>query len=126
VREDIPFIWFDEEFRITTGINIFDYPFDKEKGYVIVKKGRIEVLLMTLEKLNDNEQTIRDFIDDQGFVLTHQNEGSKKWYSDLYADFKKRHYLDHEKLSFYYDNNIIRYFYTDEQIEKFKIGWMEK
>jgi hypothetical protein len=81
---------------------------------------------MTLEKLNDNEQTIRDFIGDQSFVLKHKNDGSKKWYSDLYASFKERHYLNEEELRFYYDNDVVRHFYTDEQIEQFKSKWSKK
>lgn len=126
VRHDLPLKWFDEEFKEATKIDIFDYPFDKEKGYIIIKKGKIDVLLMTLEKLNDNEQTIRDFIGDQSFVLRHKNDGSKKWYSDLYESFKKRHYLNEEELKFYYDNDVVRHFYTDEQIEQFKSKWSKK
>ena len=126
VRHDLPFKWFDEEFKEATKIDIFEYPFDKEKGYIIIKKGKFEVLLITLEKLNDNEQTIRDFIDDQSFVLTHKNDGSKKWYSDLYANFKERHFLNEEELRFYYDNDVVRHFYMDEQIEQFKLKWSKK
>jgi hypothetical protein len=123
LRVEMPFKWFDEEFKIATKIDIFDYPFDKDSGYTIIKKGKIEVLLMTLEKLNDNEQTIRDFVGDQSFSLNHKNDGSKKWYSDLYDSFKKRHYLNEEELKFYYDNDVVRHFYTGEQIEKFKSKW---
>jgi hypothetical protein len=126
VRHDLPFKWFEEEFLPATNIDIFEYPFDKDKGFTIIKKGKIEVLLMTLEKLNDNEQTIRDFIGDQTFYLTHKNDGSKKWYSDLYDNFRKRHYLNEEELKFYYDNDVVRHFYTEDQIEKFKDRWRQK
>jgi len=126
VRHNHPFVWFDEELKVITGINVFDYSFDKEKGYVLIKKGNIEILLMTLEKLNDNEQIIRDFIDDPNFVLTHQNDGSKKWYSDLYSDFKKRHFLNQEEIDFYYNNDIVRHFYNEETIESFKRKWSKQ
>jgi hypothetical protein len=126
VRHNHPFLWFDEEFKLTTGIDVFEYPFDRDRGYTIIKQGRIEVLLMTLEKLNYNEDVIRNFIDDPNFVLNHKNDGRKKWYSDLYSDFKDRHFLNKKELSFYYDNDIVRHFYNEDQIEKFKDKWRQK
>jgi hypothetical protein len=123
LRKEIPFVWFRDEFEITTKINIFDYPFDKEKGFSLIKKGNIEVLLLTLEKINLNEKVISEFINQPYFKLKHQNNSSKKWYSDLYDDFKQKNKLTVEELSFYYDNDVVKYFYTTEQIEEFKKKW---
>jgi hypothetical protein len=123
VRKEIPFIWFKEEFQVTTGINVFDYDFDKDKGFMIIKKGRLEVLLLTLEKLDKNEKVIKEFTGDLNFELIHHNDGSQKWYSDLYSQFKKRRKLTQEEISFYYDNDVVRHFYTDEQIQTFINKW---
>jgi hypothetical protein len=123
VRKDAPFIWFKEELEAATKIDIFDYPFDKDKGYTIINKKKLSILVLTLEKLNDNEAIIADFIEDPNFKLEHKNNGSKKWYADLYDSFKKRNLLSAEELDFYYNNDIVRHFYNEETIESFKRKW---
>jgi hypothetical protein len=123
VRQEAPFIWFKEELEKTTNVDIFQYPFDKEKGYAIINKNKISILVLTLEKMNQNEEVIADFIGDSTFKLEHKNDGTKKWYADLYESFKARNKLSNEQLVFYYDNDIVRHFYDDAMIESFKKKW---
>jgi hypothetical protein len=126
IRKDGPFTWFKDELEAASSIDIFDYPFDKERGYSIIKKDKISILVLTLEKLNDNEGVIADFIGEKDFKLDHKNNGTKKWYADLYDAFKKRNLLSEQDLSYYYDNEIVRHFYTETQIEEFKNRWRQK
>lgn len=49
------FEWFDREIRPVFDIDVYDYSFDKEKGYTIIEKGNVEMLLIKAEKLNSLE-----------------------------------------------------------------------
>lgn len=42
--------WFDHGYYV--GLNVYDYPFDKEIGYSIIKRGNITVFLYRLEALD--------------------------------------------------------------------------
>lgn len=44
--------WFNEELKQVFGINIYDYPFDHKAGFTIIRKNRLEVLVMRLEDLD--------------------------------------------------------------------------
>lgn len=43
--------WFDHGYF--SKINIYDYPFDKELGYLIIKKGNITIFLYRLDSMNE-------------------------------------------------------------------------
>ena len=60
---NFPLNWFDDQFFDATNINIYDYKFDKEQGYSILKTGAIELLLINSD-LNDfiKENLIKRFL----------------------------------------------------------------
>jgi hypothetical protein len=123
VRRDLPVHWFDEEFKPVTGIDVFDHPFDKEEGWGIIRRGNIEVLLLTLEKISLNEKRIQDFVGDSAFRLESRNVGSSKWYSDLYEAFRERFTLTAEESSMLYSSKTMKHFYTEEMIDQFRRKW---
>ena len=43
--------WFDTEFRESTGIDVYNYKFNNDDGYVIIREGSINVLVLRLEGL---------------------------------------------------------------------------
>ena len=43
-RHDYILNWFDNEFYKNTGINVYDYKFDKSKGYTIIEKENLLIL----------------------------------------------------------------------------------
>ena len=46
---DVPLQWFDLELKKATGINVYNYPFPKHKGYMTIEENNIELLIMKLE-----------------------------------------------------------------------------
>jgi hypothetical protein len=79
--------WFDKELKRFTGIDIYLNEFDIEKGFSVYKKGKFEVLLVTAESLNDNEDAISKFINHKVSIKS-ENRSNSKWYRELYQDFK--------------------------------------
>lgn len=63
--------FFDQEFKKFWGIDIYQYPFDKEKGYSIYKINNVNILIYQLEKMNALEKEIGEFLDIEDFKLIH-------------------------------------------------------
>ncbi|GGF26143.1 hypothetical protein GCM10010954_26410 [Halobacillus andaensis] len=111
--------WFDDEFKKTWGIDIYEYPFHKEEGYTVIEKGNVEVLLLKMEKLNDSEEVIRDFLEMEEFTLKNENMGDKKWYQSVYREFKQNIEPSEEYLDDLYRSKYMDHFYTKEETEAF-------
>lgn len=78
--------WFDEEFAVMTGIDIYDYPFDSEKGYCLIKQGNFEVLCLRTDKLNQNTVIISEFTG-RSIELLSVNKAQDKWYAEVLEQF---------------------------------------
>lgn len=114
------FDWFDNELKELTDIDIFQYPFDKEKGYAIISEGKWEILILKLEKLDRNEVIISKFVGLDNFKLQKENEGSKKEYRYIYTDAIKNLQVPNKIICRYYNcNNRMDHFYTKEEKRSF-------
>lgn len=113
------FSWFDN-LKEFTGIDIFRYPFDKDKGYSIVENGKWRILILKLEKLNDNQKIIGEFVGVKNFKLINSNVGKKKNYRYIYEDVKKNLLIPAKVVDKYYNcNERMDYFYTEEEKKEF-------
>jgi len=118
------FEWFNKELKEVFGIDVYDHPFDKEKGYSFIKQDNIEVLVLKLEKLSDLEQVIGKFSDTPNFKLINTNEASKKGYKDLYKSIQKSVKIPQEVISLYYKGNrFMDHFYSEEEKKFFLKKW---
>jgi hypothetical protein len=116
--------WFHDELEYLTGINVYEYPFDKEKGYSVIKKDNIEILLLTMENMDNNEQTIADFAGINEFKLCKDNVGENKEYKYAYKRTKDEIEIPEDILDYYYNDNLqLKHFYTEQQIENFRSKW---
>lgn len=118
------FTWFDRELREVTGIDIYHYPFDKEKGYAWIKEGNIEILVLTLEKLNENVGVLGEFVEKPGIKLQNENVGDEKQYKYIYEGLKKDIRIPARVVESQYKNNPqLDHFYTEEEKERFLQKW---
>ncbi|UOQ87008.1 putative capsular polysaccharide synthesis family protein [Gracilibacillus salinarum] len=115
--------WFDNEFNRTFSVDIYDYPFDKEKGYTIINTRNLDIMVIKMEKLNDLEVKIQQFLDMPNFKLNKANIGDNKWYSDLYKRFKKVFIPSEDYIEKLYNTKYMNHFYTEEEIKVFRNKW---
>lgn len=121
------FSWFDYEIKALLGVDIYNYPFDKEKGYAIIEQDNIRILVYKCEKLKQLEKVIGSFLEDPGFLIKNTNLGNEKIYSYVYKKFKEEVKLNKHYFDYYYKNNLkLKHFYTDFEIEQFKNKWEKK
>ncbi len=116
--------WFDYELKEVFHVDVFAYPFDREKGYSIIRQDQVEVLIMKLEKLNHLEKVIGDFLGLPSFELVNLNDGDSKAYKYLYKNIREVIKIPQELVSLYYDNNPrMDHFYTTEEQKAFLAKW---
>lgn len=119
--------WFEIEFRDTLGIDVLKYDFDRDKGYTIIQEGNVEVLLLQMEKMNENEAVIGDFVGIEGFKLANSNMGENNEYQYVYRDMKNDIKIPQEMFDIYYlDNEYMKHFYSKEDLNKFKLKWEKR
>lgn len=111
--------WFNEELTRFSGIKIEECNFDKERGFGVVKKGKFEVLFLTMEKMDSLEKEISEFLGRE-IKLVRQNSGGKKWYNLLYKEFKANYQPSSKVIEKSFGADWVSKFYTIEDIEKMK------
>lgn len=116
--------WYHVEFEKALGIDVHQYPFDREKGYGFIKENNFDILLLTLERLNDNVEVIRQFLDAPDFEIITFRVGAEQEYKYIYEDIIKNLKIPYEIIERYYVNNSkMEHFYTEEDIETFRKKW---
>lgn len=120
--------WYNDELKPVFGIDVYRYPFDREKGYGIIEENGVSVLVLKAEKSQVWQEAVRKFTGKEDFkMLDNANVAGQKLYAHLYQEAKETAELPQEYVDFYYkDNEKLRHFYTDEELEKFKAMWSKK
>ena len=115
--------WFDNELKAALNIDVYAHPFDREKGYSIIKQGNIEVLVMKLEKLNALEPIIAEFIGTSRFKVIADNVSDAKMYKYLYRQVRETIGFPKEMFNYYYNDPRMTHFYCEEEIASFWGMW---
>lgn len=118
------FNWFNREMKHNLGIDIYSYPFDKQKGYQIIKQGNIEVLTLKFELLSKNIDVIGKFVGVENFELCRSNDSNDKPIRYAYNEFKKECKISQKYVDSYYNLPYFNHFYNQNEktlyLEKWK------
>lgn len=118
------FEWFDEELKELFDIDVFLYPFDKSKGYSIIKNEYVEILVIKTEKLPESNEIIGKFVENNDFKIQFEKIGINSEYANLYKAVKERLVLPQEYIDFYYKGNQkVSHFYSEEEINQARRKW---
>lgn len=107
--------WFEEFFEIT---GVENKGFDRKRGYQIYKYPNNNYLLLyTLEKLDQNEKEICEFLGLK--KLIKMNESKDKMYSKLYNEVKRDICFPESYKKKLLNTKIMKFFYTNKEIMSF-------
>lgn len=115
--------WFEEEIIGCLNIDIFANKVDREAAYNIIRVGDMEIFIYKLERINEIEEELSKFCSINDLKLEKGNEGKNKWYSESYKEFIKKVRMPKEYFSKSYESKYVNFFYSDEEINKFKQKW---
>ena len=120
----IPLNWFDNQIKTCLGIDVYEYPFPKEQGFLSINKDNIDLLLLKSEIPNNiKEKAIAEFLDMKEFKIVNANVGADKNYSNMYEAFKQSLQLPMSYLEEMCNSKYFNHFYTDEEIKNVLSKW---
>jgi hypothetical protein len=105
--------WFDKELKRFTDIDIYDYEYEQDKGFLKITKGKYEILLIEMNKINAVEGVLSDF-SGLDVNVSQGNRGEAKWYGDAYKSFKTDFKPSAEYLSAVNSSKFYTHFYKEE------------
>lgn len=117
--------WFDRELKHNFAINIYDFAFDKKKGYHIISEENKKILLIRLENLNDCFQTsLEEFLETNKTIgISSRNVARKKQYKEQYLEVIEKIKIPRDVCELIYSSNYARHFYSDEMLHNFIRRW---
>lgn len=111
------------EFKRGFGIDLLKYPFDKEKGFSVIKEGNLEIYVYQLEKLNSIYKELFASLGVNVEKLYTEFQAKEKWYYSVYKKSQEEIVLKQNYLDECYNSEYMRHFYNNEDIEKFRKRW---
>lgn len=118
--------WFDAHIKKIFDIDVFEYPFDKEKGYSVIKNKNISIFIYRLDKLSKLEKEIGEFVGDSTFTLIKGNVASEKKYAFAYKEYLKEVKVKRSFFDILTGSKGMTHFYTYVECEKYKDKWKDK
>ena len=122
-RQNLVQEWFDEQLKKYYGIDIYQYKIDNTRKYNIVKVGDLEIFIYKLEKLNEIVQELGEFCGVPNMKISNNNLASDRINYESYLKFKKEIKLPIEYVNKCYKGKYMRFFYSEDEIKKFKEKW---
>ncbi len=125
VQHAVPLLWFDMEVKQVLGIDVYAYPFPHQQGYQIIRKGKVDLLIMKLETDDQiKEQAIAEFLQKKDFQLFKANVTDNKVTGHIYRDFLKQARIPSWYVEALYRSKYMRHFYTEQEIDRFRARWL--
>ena len=117
--------FFETVFKENMNIDVYQYPFNKEAGYGIIKTEGVEIFIYQLEKLNEIYSQLFEFlgIENGNAQLVSTNLAEDKWYANAYKKAIKNIHFTRDYFNTCYDTPYVKHFYSDSDIAKFKAKW---
>ncbi len=122
----IPLDWFDIEPKRTLGIDVYEYNFNPENGYQVLKQGPFEMLLLRTEISDDKKaDCISRFIGEPNLKIKRSNLSQDKNYSKAIERVKNTIALDKDFIYGMYNNKFVKHFFSKEEIERLTNKWLK-
>jgi Putative capsular polysaccharide synthesis protein len=122
-----PLTWFDDEMKSVFGIDVFsaDVSASQDRRVFRYQHKDLELLIIRTEDIDDvAEGALEQFLEIEEFQLKKANLSSEKKYNRVYGDFAKSVNLPETYVTRMYESKYARYFYSDQEIERFRTRWL--
>ena len=124
---EVPLTWFTNEIEQTLGIDVYKFEFPKAHGYLEIRDGRLELLIIKMEIPDQSKAAaIAKFLDLENFQLKRSNIGNQKIYSDAYREFRKYICLPESYVDQMLNSKYAQHFYSIRELENIRKAWIVK
>ncbi|ODA68673.1 putative capsular polysaccharide synthesis protein [Methyloligella halotolerans] len=84
---NVPDRWFDEDFRVVTGLDLMDMDHDRDAAHFRFQADNLDILILkTASPDRVKSEILSDFLG-QRIALTRANEANSKWYYRTYREW---------------------------------------
>jgi hypothetical protein len=117
--------WFDNELRMTTGIDVFASTFDHERGFKIFERGNFKVLVIRFEDLGRaGGAAVAEFLGvDDVVEIDRRNSANGSSYSDVYRMALQQAQFSDRCIEEAYSTKLSQHFYTTAERKAFEQRW---
>lgn len=118
--------WFEDEFEKALGIDVYNYPFDHQNGFTIIKEKMFDVLLLKFEDLNStfNKGISQLFdISEDSVKLLKSNVHKNEEYAPIHKYVLNNLIVPKSVSQNIYSLKYIKHFYSQEMIERLIEKW---
>lgn len=116
--------WFDVEYKQMLDIDIYQYPFDKEKGYMRLDFDHASIIIMRIDLADDiKESVIADFLNLPDYHIVRANVGTQKSSGTEYKRFTAHVTLPQDYIDRMTNSKYIQHFFSDTEIQNIKAKW---
>lgn len=120
--------WFDSEFRVALGIDVFAHPFDATLGFDRITSGPFDVLILRTE-LSDGDKAaaVAQFLELPQFAMAHGPvtvsdapgvAGEQADYREQYRELKRRAVIPRPHWDAIASSKVARHFITDGELAR--------
>ncbi|MGB2963313.1 MAG: putative capsular polysaccharide synthesis family protein [Anaerolineales bacterium] len=118
--------WFDKELRLFFGFDIYRERFIPQQGFRVYQGENLNLLVLRMEDLDEClNAALEEFFNTPlvDFKIENKNRSAQKEYHQLYDQFRSWLILPGEFLDEMYGSDFARFFYTQEEINRFRKRW---
>ena len=125
---DFACTWFEREIKSNFNINVYDFGFDQQKGYQIIREKEREILIIRLEDLNNCFQAaLGEFLAiNQPINKASENIATKKPYREQYLEVLDQIKIPRTVCELIYSSKYARHFYSKEMLDTFIERWAKQ
>jgi hypothetical protein len=117
----IPLRWFDDEYKALFKLDVYDVPFNKDEGYIVMQTNVFDILLVRSEGLSSMPaELFEEFIGASGLEVQQVLVGENRPYADVYKAFKEQVRFPKQFVDALYDTPYMKTFYSAGQIDEFR------
>jgi len=117
--------WFERELEDVFKIDIYNYPYNFDQGFLYIHQGNIEVLTIRMEDLNNSfpyaAQKLLEL--PEPVSIKSENTAQSKQFNEAYKQVKSQIKVPRSACEKIYSSRYARHFYTQAERRKFIKKW---
>ena len=113
-----PGIWFHNELNENLNVDVFSVPYDLEKGFRIISRDSVSVLIIRVEDLNRSlVSALIEYLEleNEDFQIRQKNIGKKKWYANSLSNLKTSFTISVSTANRILSSEYVEHFYAREK-----------
>ena len=121
---DVPLTWFDREAKAVFGIDVYETPFDHERGYSICAGQGVSLLVLRVEDFDwAVAPALSEFLGVDDITLERTHVGVAGENGELYKEVLETISVPQHLLDQAYGSRYARHFYTESELDQLRSKW---